>query len=135
MPGTEPNQPRFRPSFWELLPSETHRSFDEEVERRGLFRVHAFHTTEMAESKERDEPAESVSIRSFLIELVVYAVCVVAYFFLVLHFLGGWLKDQFDHHRWVYAVVGLVIVLAQAVLLEWLTSALLRFLRSRAATK
>ena len=83
----------------------------------------------MAEDK--DQPTEPFSARAFLIELAVYAVLVVEYFFLVLLFLGGWLKDLFDHHRWVYAAAGLALVLGQAALLEWLTSALLRFFRSR----
>ena len=36
-------------------------------------------------------------LKSFLIELVVYAVLVFGYFFLVLHFLGGWLHRLFEH--------------------------------------
>ena len=47
--------------------------------------------------------ASAISLKSFLIELVVYALFVVAYFALVLHFLGGWFKDLSDHHRWEYA--------------------------------
>ena len=31
------------------------------------------------------------TVRAFAIELAIYAVLVVAYFFLVLHLLGGWL--------------------------------------------
>ena len=34
-------------------------------------------------------------LRAFLLELVIYAALVVAYFFLVLHFLGGWIKHIF----------------------------------------
>ena len=73
--------------------------------------------------------AADFSPKSFVIELAVYAVFVVAYFFLVLHFLGGWLKDLFDHHRGDYAAAGLAVVLAQAAALEVLTTALLRFIR------
>lgn len=83
----------------------------------------------MAERK--DQPAEPFSVRVFLIELAVYAVFVVAYFLLVLHFLGGWLKGLFDHERWVYAAVAFALVFAQAVVLDVLTSGLLRFLRPR----
>ena len=83
----------------------------------------------MAEQK--DQPVEPFSVKAFLIELAVYAVLVVGYFLLVLHFLGGWLKELFDHQRWGYAVAGLAIVLTQAALLELLTSGLLHFFRPR----
>ena len=56
---------------------------------------------------ETQREASAISLKSFLIELVVYAVFVVAYFALVLHFLGGWFKDLSDHHRWGYAAAGL----------------------------
>ncbi len=79
----------------------------------------------------KDEPAEPFSLRAFLIELVIYTVLVVTYFFLVLHFLGGWLKGLFDHERGAYAAVGLAVVVTQAALLEMLTSGLLHFFRRR----
>ena len=44
---------------------------------------------------------------SFVIELAVYALFVFAYFMVVLHFLGGWLRDLFDHHRTGYAFAAL----------------------------
>jgi hypothetical protein len=57
-----------------------------------------------------------------LIEIVVYAIFVFAYYFLVLHFLGNWLKGLFDHHRAAYAVVALALMIAQGALLELLTA-------------
>ena len=42
-------------------------------------------------------------------ELAVYAVFVFAYFFLVLHFLGGWLKHIFDQNKTLYAFVALAL--------------------------
>ena len=82
----------------------------------------------MDESK---KDAAEFSPQSFLIELAVYSVFVFVYFGLVLHFLGGWLKEMFDHQRWGYALAGLAIVLGQAALLEIVTTALLRFIRSK----
>lgn len=64
-------------------------------------------------------------------ELGVYAVFVFAYFFLVLHFLGGWLKHIFDQNKTVYAIVALALIIIQGVGLEMLTTALLRVIRSR----
>ena len=67
--------------------------------------------------------------KSFSIELPVYAVLVVAYFFLVLHFLGGWLYHLFKEERRWYAITALVLIIAQGFVLEILTRALLRFIR------
>lgn len=75
--------------------------------------------------------AADFSLKSFGIELAVYTVFVVAYFLLVLHFLGPWFKDLFDHDRPGYAAAGLAVVLAQAAALEILTTALLRFIRHK----
>ena len=70
-------------------------------------------------------------LRAFSIELAVYAVLVIAYFFLVLHFLGGWLLELEVHHRYTYAGVAILLIIGQAVLLESVTTLLLRMLRGR----
>lgn len=71
----------------------------------------------------------STTLRAFLIELLVYGVLVTAYFFLVLHFLSGWLQDLHLHHVKVYALVAIALLIGQAVLLESLTTWLFRLLR------
>ncbi|SRR5579864_4520722 len=71
------------------------------------------------------------TLRAFLIELAVYTVLVVAYFFLVLHFLGGWLHHIESHNRYAYATVAIVLIIGQAVLLQYLTTFLLRIIRDR----
>ena len=71
------------------------------------------------------------SLSSFLVELGVYAVFVFAYFFLVLHFLGGWLKQVFDQNKTLYAFVALALIIVQGVALEMLTTTLLRVIRRR----
>jgi len=71
------------------------------------------------------------TLRAFLIELVVYAFLVVGYFFLVLHFLGGWLYQLEIHHRYTYAGVAILLIIGQAVVLENVTSLLLRIIRGR----
>ncbi len=71
-------------------------------------------------------------LKSFLIETAVYAVLVAAYFFLVLHFMSGWLASLFDRsNKGVYATVALLLMIAQGVVLEVTTTALLRFIRRR----
>ena len=71
------------------------------------------------------------TLRAFLIELAVYAVLVVGYFFLVLHLLGGWLSQLETHHRYTYAGVAILLIIGQAVLLESVTTILLRLIRGR----
>jgi hypothetical protein len=71
------------------------------------------------------------TLRAFLIELVIYAALVTTYFFLVLHFLGGWLYALANHHRFLYAFTAIALIIGQAVVLENLTSLLLRVIRGR----
>ena len=71
----------------------------------------------------------SATLRAFVVELAVYAVFVTGYFFLVLHYLSGWLQDLHLHHVKFYALMTIVLIIGQAVLLESVTTWLLRFLR------
>ncbi len=65
---------------------------------------------------------------SFVAEAVVYGALVTAYFFLVLHFLGGWLYDLFRNDRRTYALVALVLIVGQGYVLELVTRGLLRLI-------
>jgi hypothetical protein len=71
------------------------------------------------------------TLRAFLIELVIYSILVVGYFFCVLHFLGEWLPQLHDRHRVIYAGVAILLILGQAVLLETVTSFILRMVHGR----
>ena len=71
------------------------------------------------------------TFRAFLIELAVYAVFVTGYFFLVLHFLSGWLQNLNLHHVKLYALLSIVLIIGQAVVLESVTTWLMRLLRGR----
>ena len=75
---------------------------------------------------------ETIStLRAFLIELAVYAILVVGYFFAALHFLGAWLYGLAVHHRYTYALVALLLIIGQAIVLEGITTFLLRLIRGR----
>jgi hypothetical protein len=74
---------------------------------------------------------EAKSLRAFAIELAIYAVLVVCYFFLVLHLLGEWLYHLEAQHRYLYATVALLLIAGQAVALDAVTTLLFRFLRGR----
>ena len=71
------------------------------------------------------------TLRAFAIELAIYALLVVAYFFLVLHLLGDCLYDLESQHRYIYAGVAILLIIGQAVLLENVTTFLIRMIRGR----
>lgn len=71
------------------------------------------------------------TLLGFAIELVIYAALITIYFFLVLSFLGDWLRSLFLEHRDVYAVVAILLMIGQAVVLELVTNILATFLRLR----
>ena len=68
-------------------------------------------------------------IRNLIVELVVYGILLVLYFFVVLRFLGDFLENLFYNQTIVYAFLGLGLIVAQGVLLEAITSFLIRLLR------
>ena len=71
------------------------------------------------------------TLRAFLLELAVYGAFVTGYFFLVLHYLSGWLQDLHLHHVKIYALVAIALIIGQAIVLESVTTWLLRLLRGR----
>lgn len=74
------------------------------------------------------DPRFRALIGNFLIEILIYAALVVGYFFLVLRLLGEPLERLFSRNLILYAIVGLVLIVAQAVLLEGITSLIMRWL-------
>ena len=73
----------------------------------------------------------SRTLLSFLVELFIYSILVVIYFFLILHFLGDWLQSLDKRNIKLYAGVSLGLIIGQAILLEWVTTFLFRLLRGR----
>lgn len=71
------------------------------------------------------------ALLSFLVEMVIYGCLIAGYFFLVLHLLGPSLAEiEKDHIRW-YAVLCVALILGQSIVLETITTFLLRLLRGR----
>ena len=95
---------------------------------RGQQRGQSRSLCDKAESVKKDT---ALTLRAFLIELVIYTVLVVVYFFFVLHFIGPSLLQLEVHHRYGYAFLAIALVIGQAILLEALTTFLLRMLRGR----
>ena len=71
------------------------------------------------------------SWKTFFFELLLYAILIVAYFAFVLHYLGGWFKELYDHDRDLFAVMALVVMIAQTVLLEIVSGFLIWLLRKK----
>jgi len=69
--------------------------------------------------------------KAFLIELVLYTGLLLVYFIIVLHFLGGWFKELYDHDRDLFAVMALVIMIGQTVGLEIVSSFLIWLMRRK----
>ncbi len=75
----------------------------------------------------KDTPLRKLFI-NFAIELLVYGVLVVAYFYVVLRVMGTILGELFRNQLTIYAFVGLGLVVAQGVFLEMVTSFILDWL-------
>jgi hypothetical protein len=71
------------------------------------------------------------SFKNFLFELVIYGFFVALYLIFVFHFLSDWLKSIFSENRIEYAVAALLLMFAQSVGLERLTTGLLFLIRHR----
>ncbi|MCE0522665.1 MAG: hypothetical protein LV480_07120 [Methylacidiphilales bacterium] len=69
--------------------------------------------------------------KTFLFELLLYALLLVGYFAFVLHYLGGWFKELFDHDRRLFAIMALVVMITQTVGLEIVSSFLIWLLRRK----
>ena len=70
-------------------------------------------------------PTAKRLLRNFLIELIVYGVLLFVYFLVVLRYLNEPLTRLFNQSLLVYAGATLLLIIAQAVFLEWVTSFLL----------
>ena len=66
-----------------------------------------------------------------IIEVLIYAALVSVYLALVLHFLVGWLKELSTKEPAVYAMVAILLMIAQAVGLERVASTLVQVTRLR----
>jgi hypothetical protein len=70
-----------------------------------------------------------ILVRNIIIEILVYGVLLVIYFFVVLQYLGDFLTNIFETRLFIYSLLGLGLIVAQAVVLEMVTSYLIRLLR------
>jgi Na+/H+-dicarboxylate symporter len=64
-------------------------------------------------------------IRNFILELLIYGVLLAIYFLTFLRYLDEPLYNLFNQNLWVYAGAALLLIVVQAVVLEWVTSFLI----------
>jgi len=84
------------------------------------------------EPQEEEAAPRAGSFQVLAIEIVVYSGLVAAYLILVLRSLRSPLLELAEHHRVLYGVAAILLMLGQGVLLEFLTSLLVgRFHRAR----
>ena len=68
------------------------------------------------------DDGKRLRVRNFLIEMVIYAILVSIYLYLVITYLADWLVALYNDYLTAYAVLALVFIVAQSVLLDSLTS-------------
>jgi len=74
-------------------------------------------------------PSVRKLVINFAIELVVYGILVLGYFLLVLRYLNSILTELYENNMVVYAFLGLGLVVAQGIVLEYVTSFIITKLR------
>ena len=70
-----------------------------------------------------------ILVRNLIVEIIIYSILLLVYFLVVLRFLSDILTNLFLNQTIIYAFIGLGLIVAQGVLLEVLTSFLMRMLR------
>lgn len=76
-----------------------------------------------------------ILVRNFLVEIIVYGILLVVYFFVALRYLSQPLTLLFGSNLVAYAFIGLSLIVVQAVVLEFVTSLLFDFLGLHRLTK
>ncbi len=66
--------------------------------------------------------------RNLLIEIIIYSALIFGYYMLVLRFLDDWLLSLFQSGLVLYSFVGLGLIIIQAVLLDFVTSFLMKYI-------
>ena len=86
-------------------------------------------TPSAPESSSKPPPRIPVNLkgllRDFIIELIIYGGLVTIYYFLVLRFLSSPLVLLYDRYLTLYVIAALILIVAQGVILESITSFLL----------
>jgi hypothetical protein len=64
-----------------------------------------------------------------VIEIIIYSFLIFGYYLLVLHRMGNWISSLFNSNLYYYAFTGLGLIFVQAVVLDLVTSFLMKFIK------
>ena len=67
--------------------------------------------------------------RNLLIEIIIYGFLIFGYYLLVLRYLGDWMMEIFESNLVYYSFAGLGLIFMQAVLLDFITSFLMKYIK------
>ena len=67
--------------------------------------------------------------RNLLFEIIIYSLLIFGYYLLVLRWLGDWIDSIFSSNLYIYAFAGLGLIFVQAVILDIVTSFLMKFIK------
>jgi len=67
--------------------------------------------------------------RNLLIEILIYSVLIFGYYLIVLRYLDDWLLSLFQSSLSFYSLIGIGMIIIQAVLLDFVTSFLMKYIK------
>lgn len=67
--------------------------------------------------------------RNLIVEIIIYSLLIFGYYLLVLRWLGDWISSIFNSNLYHYAFAGLGLIFVQAVLLDLVTSFLMKYIK------
>ena len=70
-----------------------------------------------------------ILFRNLLVEIIIYSVLIFGYYLLVLRWMGDWLMNMFNTNLVYYSLAGLGLIFVQAVLLDFVTSFLMKYIK------
>jgi hypothetical protein len=70
-----------------------------------------------------------ILFRNLLAEIIIYSILIMGYYLLVLRWLGDWLMTMFNTSLVYYSLIGLGMIFIQAVLLDFVTSYMMKYIK------
>ena len=68
-------------------------------------------------------------LRNLIVEIIIYSMLIFGYYLMVLRWLGDWIASMFNSNLYRYAFAGLGLIFIQAVLLDLVTSFLMKYIK------
>lgn len=68
-------------------------------------------------------------LRNLLAEIIIYGFLIAGYYLLILRWLDDWLMTIFNTNLVYYSIVGLGMIFIQAVILDFVTSYLMKYVK------